>query len=308
MVLPIEEYTYVSTRLRYLRAASQSLPAFKPDGRGALYIADQPALATQAFTDLLTKFNAVNLSDGAMRTAHAAGHDAAVAVYACMKSCYRKDPGCAKGIRTLPKGDKTPEKTFARMKALATLWDSLPNLPVINTPLEVGEITAGVLGSMASDLDGKLNTAKVTSSQYSSAVAVFQGKLAAWDNFVSAAAIQGRVLYKPGTAERAHIDRIPTAPATQPPAQTEFTKAENPAAGIVQLEFNAAHATSFKVFHKGPGEAAFAEVADILLPGQYTATGLAAGAHEYKVAGVNSRGTGPESSVASVNVAQAAAA
>lgn len=57
------------------------------------------------------------------------------------------------------------------------------------------------------------------------------------------------------------------------------------------------------MLHKGPGDAAFAVVADDIIVTTYNATGLAAGAHEYKVIGRNSRGTGPESDVSTVNVA-----
>ena len=47
----------------------------------------------------------------------------------------------------------------------------------------------------------------------------------------------------------------------------------------------------------------FAVVADDIIVTTYNATGLAAGAHEYKVVGRNSRGPGPESDVSVVNVA-----
>jgi hypothetical protein len=98
------------------------------------------------------------------------------------------------------------------------------------------------------------------------------------------------------------------APATQPPEPAEITSAESPAAGAAQLAFDAKHATSFKVWHKGPGEKEFKEVADVLSPGEYSATGLPAGAHEYFVEGVNSRGTGEASAVVTINVAAQAVA
>ena len=80
------------------------------------------------------------------------------------------------------------------------------------------------------------------------------------------------------------------------------------AEGAVRLEFDADHATSFQVWHKGPGEAQFAQVGDSIRPGNYTAFGLAAGQHEYQIVGVNSRGESPASEPASLSVAQAAAA
>jgi hypothetical protein len=76
----------------------------------------------------------------------------------------------------------------------------------------------------------------------------------------------------------------------------------------VHLQFDAEHATSFQVWHKGPGEAQFTQVGDSIRPGDYETFGLPAGNHEYKVAGVNSRGEGPASEVASISVAVAAVA
>lgn len=117
------------------------------------------------------------------------------------------------------------------------------------------------------------------------------------DRFVTAALTQGRVLYGPDTPERAVLDGIPTAPSTQPPDQADIDLAESPDDGTVRLEFSAEHAASFKVFHKGPGDAVFTEVADVLLPGEYSAVGLSAGSHDYKIVGVNSRGEDPASEV-----------
>ena len=50
---------------------------------------------------------------------------------------------------------------------------------------------------------------------------------------------------------------VPTDPSTQKPAQAEITVAESPAEGVVELEFDATHATSFQVWLKAPGEAQF---------------------------------------------------
>jgi hypothetical protein len=308
MVLPIETYTFTLTRLRYLSAAAQNIPGFKPDGKETLFVNDQPALCSQAFTDLLGKFNAMNVTAGLMRATFDAMHDACVAVYGCMKSHYRKDPDQTRAIRSLPKDDRSPERTLARMKALVSLWGTLPPVPGTNLPFTVGEITAASFGSMASDFDAKVNSARLAESQYVGRLAQFHEQLAGWNNFVSAAATQGRALYRPGTAERAYIDRIPTEPATQEPEQAVITLAESPAPGVARLRFEAEHATSFKVRHKGPGEPAFTEVADVLLPGEYAATGLAEGTHEYEVVPVNSRGQGPASAVASIPVAAALAA
>ena len=76
----------------------------------------------------------------------------------------------------------------------------------------------------------------------------------------------------------------------------------------MQLKFDATHATSFQVWLKAPGEAQFVLVGDSIRPGSFSASGLAAGNHEYQIVGVNSRGEGPASATASVSVAAVAVA
>ncbi len=71
----------------------------------------------------------------------------------------------------------------------------------------------------------------------------------------------------------------------------------------MQSEYDALHATSFDVLHKGPGETEFTIVADDTIDKVFDASGPVSGNHEYKVIGQNSRGNGPESEVATVVVA-----
>lgn len=311
MILPIETYTFALTRLRYLSAAVTgivSTPPFRPDGKNALYCTDQVALAQQAYGALLIKFDEANTTHGRMTTAFDVAYAAAVSVYACMKSLYRSDLSVTKSILTLPKADYAAEKTLARMKALNTKWARLPNVPGTAGPMVVGSISCGSFGSMTSDFDARISAAKLADGDYSGELATFHDKLEEWNAFVSAGIAQGQALYVEGTAGRAFIDRIPVAPATQPPEEAVITLAESPAAGEVRLKGEAEHATSFQVWQKGPGEPAFRKVADVLRPGDYAATGLPAGVHEYQFVGENSRGEGPASATVPVTVAAAQAA
>ena len=306
--LPLEEYIFVLSRLRYLSAAVTNISTFKPDGKPAAFYTDLPPLCEQAYSALLTPYNQANVAVSAMQAAWTTGHDTGVMVYACMKSCYRTDINQSASIRRLPKRDNTPDKTLARMRATTDLWTTLPNVPGTAGPLVVGEYTSGGFGSMTTDFSAKLNTAKLKDSTYAGALATFHEKLAGWNRLVSAAAAQGRALYKPGTPQRAIIDRIPTDPSTHLPVMAHITLADSPAAGTAHLLFSAEHATSFKVFRKGPGDADFVEVADVLRPGEYTDTDLATGAYLYAVAGVNSQGPGAWSAPAEVQVQAAQAA
>ena len=97
------------------------------------------------------------------------------------------------------------------------------------------------------------------------------------------------------------------------PEQAQISAAESPAAGSVHLRFDAPGATSFQVWHKGPGGAQFAQVDEVLRPGpgqpaEYFKSGLAGGSHQYEIVGGNSRGEGPASEPVAVSVAAAAAA
>lgn len=301
--LPIEAYIFVLSRLRYLSAAVTNIPDFKPDGQLPAAFTGLPALCEQAYSTLLTPFNQAQVAGSTMRSAWLAGHEASVSVYACMKSCYRQAVSQAGAIRSLPKRDTTPDRTLVRMRSITDLWVTLPHVPGTNQPLVVGELTAGAFGSLTTDFSAKLSAAKVKESIYAGALALFHEKLRAWNRLVSAAATQGRSLYKPGTPQRAYIDRIPTSPSTHQPETPLVTMAVSPYAGAVHLAFTALHATSYQVWHKGPGEPVFTQVADVLEPGEYVHTGLPAGLHEYKVVGENSSGTGPACAPVSIAVA-----
>jgi len=308
MPLPQDRYIYVLTRLRYLNAAVANIPTFRPDGKTPTQIEELVPAANDEFADLVAKYNSRNTAEGTLTTSYEAGHDKAVSVYACAKSCYRSDTNCTQAILALPKSDRTPGETLVRMKALGQLWSTLPNVPGTSGPLVVGGTTAAAFGNMAADLEVKLAAATLADAVYAGQLAEFHTKFDDWNSFVGAAAVQGRAVYAPGTPERAFIDRIPTEPSTQSPEQAVITSATNPSPGAAFLEFTSEHATSFQVWHKGPGEPVFVKVADVLLPGEYLATGLEPGVHEYEIVGENSRGTGPASAPATVNVAEAAVA
>ncbi len=304
----LTEFTFTLMRLRYLAAAAQNIPTFKPDGKDLAYINSLLTDANTAEAEFLTKFTEYNTANGALEAEFQDSHDAAVTVYACMKSCYRSIPSCFAAIRRLPKQDKSPEQTLKRMRGLTACWSTLPSLPGTTDPFTVGALTYLAFGTMAQTLETKITAADLTRTIYAGEQARLNEFEAQWNNFISAALIQGRAQYKPGTPERAYIDRVPTEPSTQEPQQAIITVSTNPAPGIVHLEFGALHATSFEVWHKGPSDPLFVLAADVLLPGIYDASGLPAGAHEYKIVGGNSRGEGPASEPVTVTVAVAAAA
>ena len=225
-----------------------------------------------------------------------------------MKSCYRNDPGSLAAITRTATDDRTPTDTFKRMQDLAAVWATLPNAPGTNAPLMVRGIDPSEFAGMIAGFDTKWQDYTSLSAQVTSMEGTLRSQNATWDDFVTAALAQGRANYPEGTEGRSYIDAIPTQPATQPPGPATITQAGSPTPETVHLEFDAPHATSFQVWHKGPSDADFSQIADVLLPGVYDANGLPPGAHQYKIIGENSRGDGEASPVATIDVELAVAA
>ncbi len=86
------------------------------------------------------------------------------------------------------------------------------------------------------------------------------------------------------------------------PEQADITDITTPGPGQVHFHYDALNAEVFDVFHKAPMELEFTKVAEDVEAKVYQASGLAVGAHEFKVVGRNAAGDGPESAVAVVQV------
>ncbi len=303
------EFNFHLTQVNYIRAAMAVIPVYKPDDSTVSIVDSIIGSAKVVRQDYVAKFNALNSARGATQAAHAALHDACVSVYQCMKSCYRKDPASLNCIESLPVQDQSYDETITRALGISEAWAGLPNPPGWAGPFKVGLLTRTAFDTLKTAFDSAQIAEAAADQPFQLREGFLHAQQQVLADFAAAALAQGRGQFPEGTAERETIDRVPTAPATQEPGQAEVTKAESPAAGAVRLEFDAPHATSFQAWRQGPGESEFTLVEeDLLKPGVYTATGLAAGEYRYKVVGVNSRGEGPASTEAVINVAQAQAA
>ena len=98
------------------------------------------------------------------------------------------------------------------------------------------------------------------------------------------------------------IDRIPNEPAAQAPGKGVISAATSPAAGVIELAYDAPHATTWDVLLKAPGAPDYAVVVSDTIEQTATLTGLAAGSYQVEVRGRNSRGEGPVSDPSSVVV------
>lgn len=307
----LETYNFRLTQLAYVKSAAEQVASFRPDGKTPTQIAALITAAQTARADYLTKRAALTTARGAFRTVYEDAHRAVVAVYAVMKSVYRDDRDNSRAILSLPKTDRNPEQTLARMEAISKLWAGLPNPPGSATPMVAGGVTRTQFDALLAAFEAASSAFTDCDQQFQLKEGALQGAERANTRFVSAALMQGRALFAEGTPERSVIEAIPGEAGQQAPAQAVVSLAESTSGGTVHLQFDAARATSFEVWRKGPGETEFTLETEVLRSGpnqigDYSANGLPAGANEFRVVSLNSRGEGPASLVATVQVAGAA--
>lgn len=300
------EFDFHLLQLQHIKAAMDQIATFRPILMTPAQMQTEYDNGVTMRTEYQSKKTALNLARGELAEKQDDAHQTAIGVYGVMKTRYRKDPGSLDAINNLPTKDQTVEETRVRMEMMTALWSQLPNDPFAVPP---GPFVAWAAMNQAA-FDAKLATMKTAQAALVAAVGDFEmaeGDLHAKDAHMADLAVagleEGRSQFAVGTPEREVIDAIPIEPATQEPNQAVISVATSPAAGQAHLEFDALHATSFDVLHKGPGDIDFTTVADDAIEKVYNATGLAAGNHEYKVIGQNSRGNGLESAVAPINVA-----
>ena len=299
------EFDFHLLQVQYLKGAMDQIPAFHPQGMTPAQVQAQYEGGLAVRVDFQTKTATRNLARGEMLEKQADAHRAATGIYGVMKVRYRKEPRALEAIAKLPTKDQTVAETTIRVEAMSSLWGQLPNDPFIDPPAPF--VAWGGMDKAA--FDAKLAALKDAQSAFVRADESYemaQGDLHAKDeelaDLAAACLAEGRAQFPTGTPEREVIDSIPTAPSTQLPAQAEITVAQSPAPGRVHLEYTATHATSYDLLHKGPGETEFTIVADDVIETAYDVDDLAAGEHEHKVVGQNSRGSGEESQIEGVMV------
>lgn len=302
------EFNFALSQVRYIRVAMNLFPTFKPDDCVVSTVDSIIGNATQVRRDYLAKDGLLALARGAVHAAHNTLHDANVDVYMALKSAYRKDVDSMNSIESLPVDDQSVKETFTRGESIEIKWGQLPNPPGWQGPFKVGPITHAVFTGYVTALQTNVRALEAADGSFQASEGALHRTQRELSDFVAAALQQGRAQFDPGSPERDVIDHVPTASATQPPGQAVISTATSPAVGALHAEFDAPHGTSFQVWLKGPGDEQFVLVEEAIKPGVYDATGLPAGTYELQIVGENSRGEGPASVTATVQVAAAAVA
>lgn len=300
----LKDFDFHVLQLRYIKAAINDIAAYKPDGMTAAavdLVLTDAGTTRQTYIDAKSTFD---LSRGEYREAVNEGHDAAIGVYAAMKSRYRKDPGTSDAINNLPVDDQTADATIKRMQQMSSLWAKLPN---VGSPPAAFVAWQGMDKTAFAALLTTIVNRQKTLPDDDQAFQVAEGNLHQTDegmsDIITAALTQGRAQFRSGM-EREVIDAVPSEPAEHAPDEAEITLITAPGGGVVHLEFDADHATSFDVFQKLQSAPDFTKVVDDGIARTYDASGLSAGkTYDFKVIGRNSLGEGPESAVKSIDAA-----
>lgn len=300
-----EQINFEITQLQFLETAmgQPALSGFKPDNKSLVQVTALRTGAEEAKVTFSDRLAAWQATRGGTSGDCTACRDVAVAVYGSMRSVFRNVSVAPTQFRRIPKSKSTPQGVLDRMTVTASVWAELPNPPGTSTPFQLGALTMAGFETLVTGFQAKVAAEVAAKGAYLSAQKLLSDLTKSLRSFISAAIAQGKALYPEGTEARSWIDAIPTEANTPVPSQAVISSATSPTNGAVHLEFTSAHATSFTIWHKGPGAVQFTQVGESELPGVYEAGGLAAGDHVYEVVGRNSRGDGLASLPSTIAVA-----
>lgn len=299
-------FYFNKTRLRYIKAAITGIPTYRPDGKDGAYVQTQiTGLDTRQAT-FVDAEQTLNLARGEFHERVAEGHKLCVKIFPIMRSRFRDDVGSSEAIGRLPTNDESPDATKTRMKETSVLWVKLPLLLDPPNPPAAFVAWPGMTQAVFETARVAIDAEELALTNASAPYELAQGDLNkvvdAADVFATQATIQGRAQFDPGTPERDVIDRIPNEPAAQAPGKGVISAATSPAAGVIELTYDAPHATTWDVLLKAPGAPEYVVVVSDTIEQTATLTGLAAGSYQVEVRGRNSRGEGPVSDPSTVVV------
>lgn len=302
-----ETLTFQIQRLRMIKATADLFPDYRPDSvePAAMQAMDVAAMAIDAAYDSAEA--TLRLGRGAYEEAVVAGHNAAIGIYANMKSRFRNDKSSLSAIVRLPVDDETPNQTHARMDQMAALWAKLPrpaDQPVPPPPdlyvpwpgmtLAVFTALRDAIRAMQAALPPKLQGFEQAEGNLNAEIDTLR-------DFTTAALQQGRGQFPSGPA-RDCIDAVPIEPSTQPPAEAAILGVGQIEDRRVEVTMAALHATSWVVELAPPGEPLVWTEVGVSDAPVFRSQPLDAGNHFVRAIGRNSRGDGPPSPPAEFTV------
>jgi hypothetical protein len=302
-------FDFSIVQLRYVRAAMVQIPSFRQDGLGPDEVMSMISSALFVRAAYVTAKNAIDGARATRRTGTAALHDGCVSFAAQGRSTFRKNATLVQRFDRLPVQDQTFQETMTRADAIAAFWATLPLVGSPPAAFKYGQGAADVTLAQFGALQTTTRGADAAIPELDQAFQKQEGLLhethAELDDFVSAAVATGRSRYIDGTADREVIEAIPGSLPAHPPQKAVITAlTANPDASF-RVQFTAPGATSFDVFFRIQPAAAWTLTGDDIIERELDIPRSIPGAatYEVKVVPRNSRGTGPESDVATLTFA-----
>ncbi len=298
----LEMYDFTVTQTRYVKAAMDQIPSYRPDGLTPAAVAALTPNPDPIRGDYITKKDAAGTARDSRNNGATAVHDVGVDFLAQAGSIYRKNTVVREQLGRILLQDQTFSQCMTRGDQSSAIWGTLPQ---VGSPPAAFVVLREGLPVTKANLDTMLTTARAADVALPGLDQAFQKAEAELhkhhhdlEDFVTAALVQGRSNYSEGTPEREIIDAIPTAPAQSAPDQAVITLAEITGSGEARVEYDAPRATSYDVFVQRPNDADFVLEAEDRIEKFLNLTNVTTGITRVKVVGRNSRGTGPESDVA----------
>ena len=299
-------FDFSIVQMRYVRAAMVQVPSFRPDGRGPDEVMSMISSALFVRAGYVTAKNGIDAARALRRTTIATLHEGCVAFAAQGRSTYRKDAALVQRFDRLPVQDQTFQETMTRADAILALWATLPPVGAPPAAFRYGQGTADVTMAQFTALQTAARSADASIPELDQAFQHHEGRLhvahAEVDDFVTAAVATGRSRFAQGSAEREVIEAIPGSLPAHPPEKAVITELSPDTESAFLVKFTAPGATSFDVFSRvSPAEEWTLQGDDVIQRELQIARSVSGAAtYEVKVVPRNSRGTGPESDIATL--------
>jgi hypothetical protein len=255
----------------------------------------------------VTAKNNITAARATRRTAIDALHEGCVDFAAQGKARFRKEETVAQRFDRLPVQDKSFAETMTRADLSIALWTDLPLVGAPPAAFTYGSGTSNVTLAQFTALRDAARTADAAVPAVDQAWQKAEGDLhvqqAALEDFVSAAVALGRSRYDEGTTEREIIEAIPGSLPANPPEQAVISSLTAEGT-VITVVYSAPGATSYDVLWRPQGMDTWDLAGDDVIETTFQITsGVPGYTYEVMVRPRNSRGTGPESEIGTVQLA-----
>jgi hypothetical protein len=253
----------------------------------------QEIVAIDAKSALVSMQGTVDMMMGAL-------HEKTVKVLALLRTVVElTTPENINLVEMLSASGQSRAEVMDEAQDLASAWKRINPawLPVTGLTLVSFENEMGDCGEALKEYVNARSNWRAEVGKWNSIAAGINRDCMAWYN-------DATHVFPAGTAEGDMIrSTVPTTTDLTPlPDQAELQLEAAPEPGSAAFILLAEHAAKFDVYEKAPGALEFTKVGVDVPPGLYVKTGLTPGDYEFKAAGMNSRGTGPESEPLAVAV------